>query len=266
MAVVSGAASGIGAALAGVLAERGCHLALADRDAEGLARTAKAAQALGVRVSQHVFDISAARAIEALPERVLNAHRKVSVLINNAGVALTGTFEQVTLDDFGWLFEINFWSVVRMMKAFLPVLKREAAAQIVNVSSVFGLVGPPGQCAYSASKFAIRGVSEVVQHELDLEGGTVGVSTVYPAGVRTSIAINARISPGIDEETLRRNAGLFQKLLRLPPRQAAEAIVRGVERREARILIGKHAGLIDGMQRLLPASYYRVLRVLTDRK
>lgn len=264
--MVSGAASGIGAALAGVLAERGCHLALADRDAEGLARTAKEAQGKGVRVSQHVFDIAASHAIEELPGHVLKAHPRVSVLINNAGVALAGTFEEVTLDDFGWLFEINFWSVVRMMKAFLPLLKREAAAQIVNVSSVFGLVGPPGQCAYSASKFAIRGVSEVVRHELHLEASGVGISAVYPAGVRTNIALNARIAAGVDREALRRDAGQFDKLLRIPPRRAAETIVRGLERREARILVGRDAVLLDTMQRLLPANYFGLFKRLLERK
>ncbi len=264
VAVISGAAGGIGGALAQSLAERGCHLALADVRAEGLSAAAAKARARGVRVTEHVFDIADAAAIRALPEAVLAAHGRVTVLINNAGVALGGSFDEVSEEEFAWLFAINFWSVVRMTKAFLPALRRESAAQVVNLSSVFGIIGPPGQCAYSASKFAVRGVSEVLRHELEEENSPVRVSVVHPGGVRTGIARNARVAAAAKTELLSAQAGRFEKLLRLPPEEAASQIVRGLERRQRRILVGADARQIDFIQRLSPANYWSILRKLVQ--
>jgi short-subunit dehydrogenase len=260
VAVVTGAAGGIGGAIALNLARRGCHLALADFKAEPLSQTAMAARACGVKVSEHVFDIADAGAIAAFPEMVQNQHARANVLINCAGVALGGTFEQVSLEEFAWLFEINFWSVVRMMKAFLPLLEREEEAQIVNISSVFGLIGPPGQCAYSASKFAVRGVSEVLRHELDLARKHVGVTVVHPGGVRTGIAKNARIAAAVPKEQVDRMARLWEKLLRDSPESVAEIIVAGAERRQKRIVCGTDAGRTDFIQRLMPVDYWNLLR------
>jgi short-subunit dehydrogenase len=260
VAVVTGAAGGIGGAIALNLAHRGCHLALTDFKAEPLAQTAVAARACGVKVSEHVFDIAGAKAVAAFPEIVQTQHGRVALLVNCAGVALGGTFEQVSLEEFAWLFEINFWSVVRMMKAFLPLLKQEAEAQIVNISSVFGLIGPPGQCAYSASKFAVRGVSEVLRHELDLAGNHVGVTLVHPGGVRTGIAKNARIAAAMPKEQVDRMEGLWEKLLRDSPESVAEIIVAGAVRREKRIVCGSDATRIDVMQRLMPVNYWNFFR------
>ena len=189
VAVVTGAAGGIGAALALELASRSCHLALIDRDGEALARVAAAARRDGVTISEHTADVADPAAADGLRQAVLAAHGRTSVLINNAGVALLGRFDEIALTDMEWLFAINFWGTVRMCKAFLPVLRREPVAQIVNLSSIFGIVAPAGQTAYAASKFAVRGFSEALRHELEDTG--VGVSVVHPGGIRTSIAASA---------------------------------------------------------------------------
>ncbi len=260
VAVVTGAAGGIGGAIALNLARRGCHLALSDVKAEPLAQTAGAARALGVQVSEHVFDIADANAISNFPAAVEARHGRGTLLVNCAGVALGGTFAQVTLEEFDWLFQINFWSVVRMMKAFLPLLEREKEAQIVNISSIFGLIGPPGQSAYSASKFAVRGVSEVVRHELDLAGKHIGVTVVHPGGVRTGIAKNARLAAALPKADAERMDGVWEKLLRSSPESVAETIVAGAALRKRRIVCGFNATRVDIMQRLMPVGYWDLYR------
>ena len=260
VAVITGAAGGIGSALAMALAARGCHLALTDREAEGLAQTAAQARTRGVKVSEHLFDLTDEQDTNALPEHVLATHGRVTLLVNNAGVSLAGRFQEVAIEEFARVFDVNFWPVVRLMKSFLPILRREPAAQIVNLSSLFGLVSPIGQCAYAASKFAVRGVSEVLRHELEEEGSTVRVSVVHPGGVRTRIAENSPTAAAADRERVEREKERFVKLLRLEPEEAAAQVVRGIERRKARILVGRDAWQADLIQRLLPARYWRVLR------
>ena len=262
VAVVTGAASGIGAALAEALAGRGCDLALADVNAAGMGEKAARARRQGVRVSEHRLDVADSDAVGAFADVVLAEHGRASVLINNAGVSLGGTFEQVPAEDFDWLLSINLGGVVRMTRAFLPLLRREPAAQLVNLSSVFGLVAPPRQTAYAASKFAVRGFSESLRHEL--EGSTVGVTVVHPGGVRTAIAANARRS-GISDAEARQQAALWAKFLRLDPKIAAERIVRGIERREKRVLVGRDAHQIALVQRMFPVGYWRVLGRLANR-
>lgn len=187
-------------------------------------------------------------------------HSGVDVLVNNAGVAVGGTFEQVSDEDFEWLFEINFWGVVRMTRVFLPLLRASGDARIVNLSSVYGLIAPPEQTAYSASKFAVRGFSEALRHEL--EGSRIGVSVVHPGGINTSIAEKARVPAGISEEEIAQRRAKYRKLLRLPPEEAGETIVRGIERRQSRILIGSDAKTISLVARVLPVSYWKLLVLL----
>ena len=256
-AVVTGAASGIGRAVALSLARRRCHLALADIDEAGMATTADLARAQGVRVTGHRLDVADRHAVAAFPSIVASEHTGVDLLVNNAGVAVGGTFEQVSEEDFEWLFEINFWGVVRMTRAFLPVLRRSDDARLVNLSSVFGLVAPPGQAAYAASKFAVRGFSEALRHEL--EGSNVGVTVVHPAGVATSISEKARVPASASAEEVARGREQFRRLLRLPPEVAGETIVRGVERRKRRVLVGHEAVLLSVIARALPVSYWKVL-------
>jgi len=256
-AVVTGAASGIGRGLAEVLARRRCHLALADIDDAGLQRTAERVTLPGLRVSCHRLDVADAEAVARFPPIVQASHPGVDLLFNNAGVALGGTFEQVSEADFEWLFGINFRGVVRMTRAFLPLLKASDDARLVNLSSVFGLMGVPGQTAYAASKFAVRGFSESLRHEL--AGSHVGVTVVHPGGVATSIADNARIPAGASAEEVARGRDAMRKLLKLPSEVAAETIVQGVERRKARVLVGRDAHVIALLVRLAPVSYWRLI-------
>lgn len=260
-AVLTGAASGIGKALAHKLAARGCHLALIDRDAAGLAATAADVSRSGLRVSQHVLDLTDGEAIRSLPAAVLQAHPQVTLLVNNAGVAVGGTFEQVSEADFDWLMSINFGAVVRMTRAFLPLLRSSAqAARIVNVSSLFGLVSPPGQAAYSASKFAVRGFSNALRQEL--RGSNVGVTVVHPGGVATAIAVNARVPEGMDPLELAQRQREMARLLRMPPERAAETVVRGIERDSARVLVGSDACFACLLERLMPVAHWPLLERL----
>ena len=206
VAVLTGAGSGIGAALAVNLARRGMHLALVDLNPAGLEATAAQARAAGATVSTHVMDVADHAAVAALPAEVLARHGRVTALVNNAGVALGGLFTDVDADDFDWLMNINFGATVRLTRAFLPALARQAAAQVVNVSSIFGIIAPPGQTAYAASKFAVRGFSESLRHELETSGSPVGVTLVHPGGVRTAIAENARLAKGLDSAQVAQRA------------------------------------------------------------
>jgi short-subunit dehydrogenase len=256
-AVVTGAAGGIGRAIATSLARRGCHLALADIDDAALTGTAAELAVHKVRVSRHHLDVSDGAAVAAFPRQVTAEHPGVDVLVNNAGVALGGTFEQVDEADFEWLFGINFWGVVRMTRTFLPLLHQSEEARLVNISSAFGLIAPPGQTAYAASKFAVRGFSESLRHEL--AGTRIGVTVVHPGGVATSIAKNARIAKAVSAEEAAERQERSKAFLTLPPEVAGETIVRGVENRQARVLVGSDARRIALIERLMPVSYWNLL-------
>lgn len=259
VAVVTGAASGIGRATALALAGRGCHLALADRDLAGLEQTVATARATGVRVSSHGFDVAEQAAVAGFPAEVLAHHGRVSVLVNNAGVALLGRFEELSIEEFRWLIEINFLAVVGLTKVFLPFLRRERAAQIVNVSSIFGIVAPEAETAYAASKFAVRGFSESLRHEL--AGSAIGVTVVHPGGIRTGIATSARVAAGTDRAAAVRLAeAATEKLLRMPPERAAAAIVGAIERRAPRLLIGADAWAVAWLQRIAPVRYWSLMK------
>lgn len=255
-AVITGAAGGIGRALAVTLATRGTNLALADINEVGLAETA-ALIGNAVRVTCHRFDVADREAIAALPQAVLAAHDGVDILINNAGVALGGTFEQVTEAEFDWLMDINFYGVVRMTRVFLPILKNSRQAQLVNISSLFGLIAPPGQTAYAAAKFGVRGFSQALRHELEAQKSTVGVTVVHPGGVRTGIAANAHIGSGVTAASNGKRD--FDKLLRMMPEEAAAIIVEAIEKRRPRLLVGRDAKIAAFVERLMPAAYWSLL-------
>jgi len=257
VAVVTGAASGIGRSLALCLARAGCRLALADIDAGGLADTVAAATAAGARATTHRVDVAALDQMTAFRDAVLGEHGGVDLLINNAGVALLGAVEEVSLDDIRWLVGINFWGVVHGAKLFLPALKQGPEAHIVNISSVFGLIAPPGNAAYCASKFAVRGFSESLAHEL--AGSNVRVSTVHPGGIRTPIVTHARAAAGVGNARRDDVITRFEQAARTTPDEAAERILRGIRRNEKRILIGGDARFLDGLQRVLPVRYWNVL-------
>ncbi|PYU48609.1 MAG: acetoin dehydrogenase [Acidobacteria bacterium] len=262
-AVVTGAGSGIGRALAQQLAATHSGLALADIDEAGLQQTVRSLEKKGALITTHILDVADEKAMCLFAKDVRKKHGCVTLLINNAGVALEGTFEEISLDDFRWLMNINFWGTVYGVKYFLPVLKREERAHIVNLSSVFGLIAPPGQPAYSASKFAVRGFTECLRHEL--EGTSVRVSCVHPGGIRTAIARRARIGAGVTRTGREEEVARFERLFRTSPEAAATRILRGVERREPRILIGSDAYKIDILQRLRPGTYWKTMsRKLRD--
>ena len=260
-AVVTGAAGGIGRGIALSLARRGCHLALADIDEAPLARTAAeiagqdAARAL--RVSHHPLDVSNRAAVAAFPAQVTAEHGAVDILVNNAGVALGGTFLEVAESDFDWLVGVNFWGVVQMTRAFLPLLSNSEEARIVNVSSLFGLIAPPGQTAYAASKFAVRGLSESLRQEL--ADTRIGVTVVHPGGIATSIAKNARMPASLSADEAAKRRTFFDSFLTMPPETAGEIIVRGVEQRKARILVGSDAKYAALVERLMPVNYWKWL-------
>jgi NAD(P)-dependent dehydrogenase (short-subunit alcohol dehydrogenase family) len=260
-AVVTGAAGGIGRGIGIALARRGCHLALADIDEAALSQTAAEIAAREnpseLRISQHRLDVSSRPAVAALPGQVMAAHGAVDILVNNAGVALGGTFREISESDFDWLLGINFWSVVQMTRAFLPLLSESEEARIVNISSLFGLIAPPGQTAYAASKFAVRGFSESLRHEL--ADTRIGVTVVHPGGVATSIAKNARRSASVAEAEAEGRRKSFESFLRLPPEAAGEIIVRGIENRKARVLVGSDAKRIALIERLRPVSYWKLI-------
>jgi short-subunit dehydrogenase len=257
VAVVTGAGSGIGRALAQQLATEGSALAIADVDETGLAETAASLKDTTAIVTTHVVDVSDESRVRVFSEEVVARHGRATLLINNAGVALHGTFEEISVDDLRWLMGINFWGVVYGVKYFLPVLKREKHAHIVNLSSVFGMIAPVGQSAYCASKFAVRGFTEVLRHEL--AGTNVSVSCVHPGGIRTAIAKRSRLGAQAKASTQKEGVALFERVAKTSPEVAAARILRGVERREPRILIGMDAHQIDITQRLFPATYWKLM-------
>ncbi len=259
-AAVTGAASGIGRALAQELAARGCDLALADRDDAGLASIADEVARQGRKVTTHRLDVSDAAAIAAFAQAATGAHPSLSILINNAGVALAGTFAEISQADMEWLFNINFWGVVHGTRAFLPHLSQRPEAHIVNLSSIFGIIAPPGQCAYAAAKFAVRGFSESLRHELAMAQSPVKLSVVHPGGIATAIARNARSGSGMTDNARRAQAiDRFEKLAKTTPKDAALRIIKGIERNEPRILIGSDARFMDLLQRFMPGTYWNVM-------
>lgn len=259
-AVVTGAASGIGRAIAVSLAKRGCSLALADLDDAGLIETERLTANAGAKPSRHRLDVSDRRAVAAFPKEILAAHPGVDILVNNAGVALGGAFEEIAEEDFEWLFGINFWGVVRMTRAFLPLLRASDDARIVNISSVLGLIAPAGQTAYAASKFAVRGFSNALMNEL--EGSTVGVTVVHPGGVATAIAHRSRWPKSATPERIAAAIETAKRALVLPPETAGEIIVEGVERRAKRVLVGRDAKTISIVERLAPVNHFAILKRL----
>lgn len=250
VAVVTGAAHGIGKATALLLARKGCHLVLADVNIVGLEETRAAIERLGRKASAHQVDVSDLGAVNALRAEVERLHGVAHILVNNAGVSVAASFEDHSLEDFAWLMGINFWGVVYGCKVFLPLLRQAEEAHIVNLSSLFGLVGVPLNSSYCASKFAVRGLSECLRAEL--ANTSIGVTSVHPGGIATNIVKSSRfVEPkgmsGLRDKTVR----AFERMM--PPEKAAESIVRGITRNSARVLITREAYAIDVAKRAFPA-------------
>jgi short-subunit dehydrogenase len=264
-AVVTGAASGIGEQVAHALARRGTTLVLLDRDAERLRAVASEIRFLNrdIEVGTIIVDLGDATALELVAEGVRAAHPRVDLLVNNAGVALAGLFDQMSLEEFEWLVDINLRAPIRLTHHLLPVLLAAPNAHVVNVSSIFGLIAPPGQTAYCTSKFGLRGFSEALRYELRPHG--IGVTTVHPGGIRTAIARNARAATGLPEEDAAAARSSFDRMLRIPSERAAELIVRAVERRRARLLIGASARIPDLAARIAPVGHSLAFRPILAR-
>jgi len=260
-AALTGAASGIGRALALELAARGCDLALADRDEAGLQSVAaEIAKAHQRKVSTHRVDVGEPEQIAEFATAAGAAHPKLNIVINNAGVALLGQFNEIEQAQMDWLFNINFWGTVHGTRAFLPILAKQPEAHIVNLSSIFGIIAPPGQTAYSAAKFAVRGFSESLRHELAMANSPVRLSVVHPGGVATSIVRNSRTGAGVTDNARRaQSIDRFDAVAKTTPPAAAQRIILGIEKNQPRILIGNDAWFMDLLQRFRPATYWAVL-------
>lgn len=253
VAVVTGAASGIGRALASRLADEGCDVALVDRDREGLESLAKEIVEKGRRASVHEIDVRDRARLAALPDEVVTEHGHVHVLVNNAGVALSGTLADDPIDDLDWIVDINFWGVVLGCKHFLPVLEREDEAHIVNLSSLFGLVGLPSVGAYCATKAAVRSYSESLGAEL--HGTGITVTSVHPGGVATNIMRSARLA---DEADRVEAVASFERF-GITPDRAAARIVAAIKKRRTRLRIGWETYLSDWIKRLAPITSNRIV-------
>ncbi len=261
VAAITGAGSGIGRAVAEELARRGCHLALSDVDEAGLAETVLRCERSGVKVTPTSLDVSDRDAVFAWADQVVADHGTVNIIANNAGVGLGATAAGQSLQDFEWLMDINFWGVVHGTQAFLPHLRDSGDGHIINISSVFGLISIPTQSAYNASKFGVRGFTDALRMELEIEPCGVSSTTIHPGGIKTNIARNARtdesmIIAGSDPDEFVEE---FDKLARTTPDKAARQILKAVERNRRRALIGPDAVLFDVISRLPAGLYQRVL-------
>lgn len=263
---VTGAGSGIGQALACDLARRGAHLSISDVDTDGLDETVRRCEGFGVKVVSTRVDVSDRSSVSDWAGQVVDDHGRVNVIINNAGVALSATVEAMTYEDMEWLMGVNFWGVVYGTKEFLPLLKASGEGHVVNISSVFGLLGIPTQSAYNAAKFGVRGFTDALRIELDAERCGVSSTTVHPGGIRTNIVRNARLDPatsplGGDTDAAVRT---FARFARTSPESAARQIITAVEHNRRRALIGPDAVMFDGLSRL-PAVVSQGLVGLSSR-
>lgn len=263
---ITGAASGIGRALAVELAGRGADLALSDVSEDGLAETAAQVERAGRQASTARVDVADREAVYAWAESVVADHGRVDGVVNNAGVSLTDTIEHLDYDDFEWIVGINFWGVVYGTKAFLPYLLERGDGWVVNVSSVFGIISVPSQGAYNATKFAVRGFTECLRQELD--GTGVTASCVHPGGIKTNIARGGRFRHSVEGfESLEEAADHFENdLARTTAEEAGRVIADGMAERAPRILIGNDARLIDVVQRTMPVRYTTLVKKLARRR
>lgn len=259
VAAVTGAASGIGRALALALAKRGCEVALADVDQQGLAETA--ALCGGVTVTSQRLDVGDGAGVRAWAEATARAHGRVNFIFNNAGIAYSSTAVAAEEGPFRKLMEVNFWGVVHGTQAFFPHLEASGDGHVVNVSSILGIVAFPGTSAYSAAKFAVRGYTETLRIELELMGSKVTATCVHPGGVKTGIARSGTRHASVTKLGTNLDTAVadFEKILRMDPDEAAAIILRGVQKNARRVLVGADAWALDRVQRWFPSSYHALV-------
>lgn len=250
--VLTGAASGMGEQLARQLAVEGAGtLVLVDRDADRLAQVADELRSgTAALVETQVVDLADRAAVVALAETVLAAHPRVDLLVNNAGVALMGRFDEVTLEDVEWVLDVNLRAPIILTRLLLPALKAAPGSHVINLSSLFGLIAPAGQVAYSTSKFGLRGFSEGIGVELARDA--IGVTTVHPGGIATRIAHSARAGASLSEREVASGRALADRLLRMDPARAAAIILDAARRRRARVVVGADAKALEWIPRLAP--------------
>ena len=260
VAAITGAGSGIGQALALEMAQEGCNLALSDINETGLQDTVNQTSKFGVRVTQQCLNVADREAVKSWAAQVHKDHKQINIIINNAGVGLSATVEDMSLEDFEWLMNINFWGVVYGTKAFLPYLQQADEGHILNISSIFGIIAVPTQSAYNASKFAVRGFTESLRQELEMAHSHVSCSSIHPGGIKTNIAKNSRLVPNdilpMDQDTL---SEAFDSMAYTTPAEAASSIVKGLKHNNRRVLIGPDANIIDLLQRLLPTRHQKIV-------
>ncbi len=265
VAAITGAGSGMGQQLAILLAKAGCHVSISDVNEKGLAETVELVKPYNVRVTSKKVNVAKLEEVRAWAEETVQNHGSVNMIFNNAGVALGSTVEGSTYEDLEWIMGINYWGVVYGTKEFLPYLKKTGEGHIINTSSLFGLTAQPTQSAYNSTKFAVRGFTESLRQELDIENSGVSALSVHPGGIRTNIANDARMSDSIKSMGMNpeKSAKAFNKLLRMPADEAAQQILDAVLKNKRRLLIGNDAKTLDLVQRILPTGYQRITAFAT---
>ena len=265
VAAITGAGSGMGQQLAILLAKAGCHVSISDVNEKGLAETVELVKPYNVRVTSKKVNVAKLEEVRAWAEETVQNHGSVNMIFNNAGVALGSTVEGATYEELEWIMNINFWGVVYGTKEFLPYIKKTGDGHIINISSLFGLTAQPTQSAYNATKFAVRGFTESLRQELDLENCGVSALCVHPGGIRTNIANDARMSDSIRTIGMNpeKSAKAFNKLLRKPAVEAAQEMLDAVLKDQRRLLIGNDAKVLDLVQRILPTGYQKITAYAT---
>ncbi|MFW6775896.1 SDR family NAD(P)-dependent oxidoreductase [Nocardioides sp. CPCC 205120] len=255
--VITGAGSGIGRATAVNVAGRGAHLAISDVNEAGLAETVELVKAAGARaVRSDRLDVSDRDAVATYAGAVAEQFGRVNVVMNNAGVSMSGDFEKMTYEEMEWIVGINFWGVVNGTKEFLPHLIASGDGHVVNISSLFGLISMPSQTLYNATKYAVRGFTEALREEMLISKHKVGVTAVHPGGIKTGIVRNGRVTADGDHETLTKF--FDKKLARTTSEEAGRVIVRAILRNQPRLLIGADAHALHTVGKLLGARYQDV--------
>lgn len=255
VAVVTGAGSGIGRALARELSRRGARLAISDVDTDGLATTRAACEAAGIDVHAATLDVTDRDAVFAYADEVESYFGQVHLVINNAGVALAATATDQTMADIDRVMDVDWWGVAHGTQAFLPKLVASGDGALVNVSSIFGMIGVPGQSVYNAAKFAVRGYTEAIAQEAAMDGLPITVHCVHPGGILTNIARNAQVrGDWVDLQPA------FDRIAHTSPERCATVILDGVVRGRTRILVGLDAWALHLTQQLLGVRGLGLLR------
>lgn len=262
VAAITGAGSGMGRTLALNLAAKGCHLALSDVNTEGLEKTVELLKDAGVKVTADKVNVADREAMYQWADKVVADHGKVNLIFNNAGVALASTIAAVSYDELEWILGINMWGVIYGTKAFLPHLEASGEGHVINTSSLFGLCAQPTQSGYNISKFAVRGFTESLRQELDVQKSCVSATSVHPGGIKTNIARDSRANESIEQLTGKTHAqgvAEFEKLFITSAEKAADTIIRAVQANKRRVVVGPDAKIVDVIVRLFPSGYQRLI-------